>query len=197
MTRSLILASASPRRRQLLEQLGLVFIVAEQNMDESRRAGESAHDYVLRMASEKAGAGLATCADGAIVIGADTSVVCDGDVLGKPEDAADGWRMLQRLSGREHEVMSAVTVAQGARQQSRLSTSRVTFRPISAVEAQAYWETGEPSGKAGGYAIQGLGAIFIQHLQGSYSGVMGLPLFETAALLQEFGIPCLAVPAEA
>lgn len=195
MPSPLILASASPRRRQLLEQLGLAFVIAEQDIDESRRSGEPALDYVQRMAREKAASALISQKSDAIVIAADTSVICDDEVLGKPVDERDALRMLRQLSGREHTVLSAVVVARGGEQHATVSASIVRFRQISDGEAAAYWRTGEPLGKAGGYAIQGYGAVFVQQLQGSYSGVMGLPLFETAALLQEFGISCLPVEA--
>lgn len=194
---SLILASASPRRRALLAQLGLHFTVLEQDIDESRRAGESPADYVQRMAREKAAsARRAIQQDDCIIIGADTSVVLDDRVMGKPRDELDARRMLLQLSGREHAVLSAVTVSSAVASETALSESRVAFRDISPMEAAAYWATGEPVGKAGGYAIQGLAAVFIRQLSGSYSGVMGLPLFETAQLLQLFGINSLSMQAE-
>lgn len=191
----LILASASPRRQQLLQQLGLSFVTVEQDIDESLRPAEPALDYVQRMAREKAlSATAALPADAeTLIIAADTIVVCDGEVLGKPRDEADACRMLLQLSDREHQVMSAVSVNKPNLSRTALSTSSVCLRPISAQEASRYWQTGEPLGKAGGYAIQGLAAVFVTRLEGSYSGVMGLPLFETAALLREFGVECLPV----
>lgn len=193
----LILASASPRRRALLEQLGVQFSVREQDINESRQVGESPADYVQRMAQEKAASALRSLPrKKCIVIGADTSVVLDDLVLGKPRDELHGRQMLLQLSGREHQVMSAVTVCSPAASETALSVSRVTFRAISPLEACSYWATGEPIGKAGGYAIQGLGAVFVKHLAGSYSGVMGLPLFETALLLKMFGIDSLPLQAE-
>lgn len=188
---AVILASASPRRQELLAQIGVSFNVAAQDIDESQRQGEQAKAYVRRMADEKATAALNSLAGKeAIVLAADTSVVCQGQVLGKPESEADALAMLALLSDRQHEVLTAVTVADASHRAQALSESLVTFRPIGKVEAQQYWQTGEPRGKAGAYAIQGLAAVFVQSLQGSYSGVMGLPLFETAALLNEFGIAC-------
>jgi len=189
----IILASASPRRQELLSQIGVDFSVRAQDIDESIRAGESAHDYVVRMAVEKANSALAELgADpdqaGSIVLAADTSVVCDGEVLGKPADEADALSMLLRLSGREHRVLSAVSVASRDQQRTILSQSRVRFRDIDRDEATQYYRSGEPEGKAGAYAIQGFGAVFVEQLLGSYSGVMGLPLYETAQLLADFDV---------
>lgn len=184
----LILASASPRRQDLLVQIGVPFDVLAQDIDETPLPDEIPEIYVQRMATEKAAAAL-TAAPAAVVLAADTTVVCDGLVLGKPVDEADAVAMLQRLSDRQHQVLTAVTIADGSRSRQALSRSEVTFRAISETEARAYWQTGEPRGKAGAYAIQGMGAVFVAGLQGSYSGVMGLPLFETAALLAEFGQP--------
>ena len=191
---SIILASASARRQELLRQIGVRFTVRSQDIDESIGQGEPAHDYVLRMAQEKANSALAELAanrDGedTLVLAADTSVVCDAEVLGKPEGEADAVAMLMLLSGREHRVLSAVTVASQTKQRTRLSESRVNFREISPEEAQRYYRSGEPQGKAGAYAIQGYGAVFVKQLHGSYSGVMGLPLYETAQLLGEFAVP--------
>ncbi len=191
---SIILASASARRQELLKQIGVRFIVRSQDIDESLRAGESALDYVLRMAQEKANSALAELAEApesedSFVLAADTSVVCDAAVLGKPGSEADAVAMLRLLSGREHRVLSAVTLASQSRQRTLLSESRVRFREISPDEAQRYYRSGEPRGKAGAYAIQGYGAVFVEQLHGSYSGVMGLPLFETAQLLGEFAVP--------
>jgi len=195
---ALILASASPRRQQLLAQLGLVFTTAEQDIDESRRAGESPAHYVQRLAQEKAASARRKLgpAIGTVILGADTIVVLDEVVMGKPQDELDARRMLLQLAGREHAVLSAVSLCSADQQQTVLSESRVQFRAISAREAASYWQTGEPRGKAGGYAIQGLAAVFVKELTGSYSGVMGLPLFETAGLLADFGIHCLPLQAE-
>lgn len=179
------LASASPRRRELLEQLGVAFEVVPADVDESIRPGESPESLVRRLARDKALAGLRRDGGGRPVLGADTIVVADGEVFNKPEDRADAMRMLMALGGREHLVMTAVAVATAADEvREALSVTRVRMRPVSASEAGEYWDSGEPAGKAGGYAIQGLGAMFIEHIAGSYSGVMGLPLYETARLLQ-------------
>ncbi|PJI48923.1 MAG: septum formation inhibitor Maf [Pseudomonas sp.] len=187
----LYLASSSPRRRELLTQIGLPFHIVPASVDETPEAGESAHAYVERLARSKALAGLNFLAQRAdvCVLGADTAVVRDGRILGKPVDRDDALSMLQALSGREHEVLTAVAVADRDRCEARVVSSRVTFRDISAEEAERYWETGEPQDKAGGYAIQGLAAIFVSRVEGSYSAVVGLPLCETAALLADFSIP--------
>ena len=190
----IILASASARRQELLSQIGVRFTVRSQDIDESIRSGELANDYVTRMAQEKAGSALNALrvnedSSDAVVLAADTSVVCDADVLGKPANEADAVGMLRLLSGREHRVLSAVTLATQVNQRSVLSESRVRFREISIDEAQQYYRSGEPMGKAGAYAIQGYAAVFVEQLIGSYSGVMGLPLFETAQLLAEFSGP--------
>ncbi|MCY1411217.1 Maf-like protein YhdE [compost metagenome] len=187
----LYLASASPRRRELLLQIGVPHRRVEAPIDESVLPGETPAAYVERLARAKAAAGLAALGlEDACVLGADTAVVLEGRILGKPLDRADGMAMLAALSGRTHEVLTAVAVADGARCRAQVVSSRVHFRPIAAVEQQAYWNTGEPLDKAGGYAIQGLAAIFVDRLEGSYSAVVGLPLAETAALLGEFGIAC-------
>lgn len=190
----IILASASARRQALLSQIGVRFTVRSQDIDESIRSGELANDYVTRMAQEKAGSALNALrvsedSSDAVVLAADTSVVCDADVLGKPVNEADAVGMLRLLSGREHRVLSAVTLATQVNQRTVLSESRVRFREISLDEAQQYYRSGEPMGKAGAYAIQGYAAVFVEQLIGSYSGVMGLPLFETAQLLAEFSVP--------
>jgi len=188
---TLYLASASPRRRELLAQAGVAFeVIGGVTIDESPRLGEAADALVRRLALGKAHAGAALLAarradaSTARVLGADTEVVLDGRVFGKPLSAADGVAMLAALSGRTHEVLSAVALVGGGREHVVLSTSRVSFRAIAADEARAYWATGEPCDKAGGYAIQGRAAAFVSRLEGSYSGVVGLPLFETLALLE-------------
>lgn len=185
----LFLASRSPRRSELLRQLGLRFEVLDVSIEEIRRAGEPAEDYVSRVAREKAGAGLLQvgAVAGAVVIGADTEVVLDGEVFGKPADAVAAAAMLRRLSGRTHLVVSDLWCLTAAGETHRSSRSEVSFRALSEDDVMTYVATGEPFGKAGGYAIQGRAAAFVRHLAGSYSGVMGLPLFETAALLQEAG----------
>jgi septum formation protein len=184
------LASGSPRRRELLQQIGVSFRVVGTAVDEAFRVAETAPAYVLRLAAAKADAGWERSRDATDVpvLAADTAVVLDGKILGKPADRQDGEGMLRQLSGRTHEVLTAVALRTANGLQSRISRSEVTFRSIAADEAQAYWETGEPSDKAGAYAIQGRAAIFIADLRGSYSGVMGLPLFETAELLRKAGV---------
>jgi septum formation protein len=187
------LASGSPRRRELLKQIGVSFQVLKVEIDESIAAGEAPFGYVSRLARAKATAGarLDTApASGArgVVLGADTAVVVDGTILGKPADEEDGERMLRLLSGRTHEVLTAVALATPEGVMSRISESEVTFRKICAAEAREYWRSSEPLDKAGGYAIQGYGAVFVSALKGSYSGVMGLPLFETAELLRAAGV---------
>jgi septum formation protein len=183
----LYLASQSPRRRELLQQLGAAFQVLTLEVPELPRHGEAPPDYVRRVARDKALAGLASLdadvAADAQVIGSDTEVVLDGVVFGKPADAADAVAMLRRLSARTHTVLSAVWLVSPRQQQCALSTSQVRFDALDDARIASYVATGEPFGRAGGYAIQGLGAAFVAHLEGSYSGVMGLPLFETAQLL--------------
>jgi len=244
----LYLASGSPRRRELLQQIGVSFRVLGTGVDETALPDEAPAAYVARLAAAKAEAGWRavagvavraadTAGGGAVfaastailaadtavlagdtaagdaefkadtaagvavlaadtavlaadtaVLAADTAVVIDGGIIGKPADRADGERMLLRLSGRTHEVLTAVALRSAHALNSRLSRSEVTFRHIGEGEARAYWETGEPADKAGGYAIQGRAAVFVAHLRGSYSGVMGLPLFETAELLEQAGV---------
>jgi septum formation protein len=180
------LASRSPRRQELLRQAGLRFETVAADVDERRAAGQSPADYALAMALAKARA--ARPAGPHPVLGADTDVVVDDEILGKPRDAAHAIAMLRRLAGRTHEVYSGVAVVQDGRAGTALSITRVTFGPISDAAAQAYWDSGEPADKAGAYAIQGLGARFVREIQGSYSGVMGLPLYETIQLLESFGV---------
>jgi len=192
-------------------QIGVPFQVLATSVDETVVAGETAAGYVTRLAKAKAAAGRRMRGSPAWpVLAADTTVVLDGRILGKPRDRADGERMLLELSARTHEVLTAVAVAgvtatvevgpagdRGAARDAaaagdiawRLSRSEVTFRAVTAAEARAYWDTGEPRDKAGGYAVQGLAAVFIARLVGSYSGVMGLPLYETAELLRAAGVP--------
>ncbi len=187
------LASASPRRRELLAQIGVDFETLAVAVEERRAPGETPVDYVRRVALDKAQAGCAllNARVPRPVLGADTEVVIEDEVLGKPRDRDHGLAMLTRLSGRSHEVLSAVTVVTGARVLTHLSRSIVSFRTLTAAECAAYWATGEPVGKAGGYAIQGRGALFVSDLRGSYSGVMGLPLCETGELLRALGIDLL------
>jgi septum formation protein len=193
----LYLASKSPRRRELLGRLGLAFGVLEIDIPEQREPGEPPRDYVCRVAREKAGAGLLQAAGSpsALVLGSDTEVVLDDEVFGKPVDAGEAAAMLRRLSGRTHEVISAVSLVSPAREAQAVSVSQVTFGALDAAWIDAYIATGEPFGKAGAYAIQGGAEVFVQRLEGSYSGVMGLPLHDTARLLAGFGLGPMATEA--
>lgn len=191
------LASASPRRRELLTQIGVRFELIALDLDEAPLPDEQPEAYVKRVALDKARAGINALGPEMSkrpVLGADTAVVLDSEILGKPRDYAHALEMLAALSGRSHEVLSAVALADGEKEQVSVQRSRVAMRPISNTEIEAYWASGEPQGKAGAYAIQGHAAIFIAHLDGSFSGVMGLPLYETAELLKDFGINLLATP---
>lgn len=189
---SICLASASPRRCELLRQIGVTFVVQPADLNEDEQVGELPEIYVERLARSKAEwvwrsrreAGL----EALPVLGADTTVTVDGLVLGKPADEAALLATFARLSGREHEVLSAVALVSATGTSSRLSRTRVRFRVVMLEEAKKYWATGEPRDKAGGYAIQGYGAVFIEHIAGSYSGVMGLPLAETAELFVAAGV---------
>ncbi len=185
------LASASPRRQELLRQLGLDFEVIPSNLDEVPQPGERPQDYVARVARDKAHHVARWLREQGktlhLVLGADTEVVLDGEVLGKPRDRAHGLDMLRRLSGRTHDVLSGVCVVHDGREHAALNMSRVTFRLLTEAEIAAYWGTGEPTDKAGAYAIQGRAAAFIERLEGSYSGVMGLPLYELAGILRKIG----------
>ena len=184
------LASGSPRRRELLQQIGVPFRVVGAAVDEAVWSGEVPAAYVARLAAAKADLGWERNRDAidGPVLAADTSVVLDAKILGKPADREEAEAMLRQLSGRTHEVLTAVALRTVDGLRSRISRSEVTFRRIAAAEARAYWDTGEPCDKAGAYAIQGRAAVFIAELRGSYSGVMGLPLFETAELLSEAGL---------
>ena len=183
----LYLASKSPRRRQLLDQVGVAYETLDVDVDESWDGAEEPARHVQRLALEKARSGRRLAGDTAPVLAADTGVVLDGRLLGKAGNREEAMHMLQSLSGRSHEVYSAVALLQ-ADEQLRLSRSRVCFRPLGDEECEAYCDSGEPYGKAGGYAIQGLAAVFVSRLEGSYSGVMGLPLYETTVLLKAAGI---------
>lgn len=186
----IVLASGSPRRRELLRQINLPHQVRPADVDETRSPGEPPSDYARRIALDKAEhvARLLDGADDRIILAADTAVVLGDEVIGKPADAADAASMLRRLSGREHQVVTAVAGIRGRRRLVELSVSSVAFRPISETEISSYVASGEPMGKAGAYAIQGFAAVFAERLAGSYSGVMGLPLFETARLLAQLGV---------
>jgi len=187
------LASNSPRRRELLDQIGVTFRVLQVEVDEAQQPDDDAAALVQRLALDKARAGRKSLPadDRRPVLGADTLVLCEGRILGKPHARDAGMQMLADLSDRVHEVLTAVALVDDQREQVELNRSQVRFRAIAQSEAAAYWDSGEPVDKAGGYAIQGLGAVFVAELVGSYSGVMGLPLFETARLLKEFGIEIL------
>lgn len=183
-----VLASASPRRRELLERLGLVVQVEPADIDETARPGESARDHALRLAVEKCDVvatrlGLAQLP----VVGADTIVALDGEIFGKPRDAADATRMLRRLTGRRHDVMTAFRVRMGEKTAERVVTSTVSFRLLDPEEIEAYVASGEWDGKAGGYAIQGVAAAFCDELRGSPTNVIGLPLCEVLADLRALG----------
>lgn len=183
---TLHLASSSPRRQEILRALGLSFSVQSVDIDESRHRDESPTQMVLRLATEKANA--ADMAADQVVIGGDTAVVLGERVLGKPCDREEGIEMLLSLSGRVHSVLTGVAVRSSAGIETAVSSTDVTFRQIDQDEANRYWQSGEPSDKAGGYGIQGLGGVFVVAINGSYSGVMGLPVFETVALLGAAGI---------
>lgn len=186
----LYLASQSPRRRELLARLGLAFETLSLEVPERREPGEDPESYVRRVAREKAGAGLLEVAGnpGVVVLGADTEVVLGDEVFGKPADAAAAEAMLRRLSGRVHRVLSAVSLVSADRELQALDVSEVRFADIDDATVAAYVAGGEWRGKAGGYAIQGSAQAFIAHVSGSFSGVMGLPLHATAALLAGFGL---------
>jgi septum formation protein len=183
---SIYLASRSPRRQELLRQAGISFALLDADVDERRAAGQTPAEYAVTMALAKARA--AAPPRPLPVLGADTDVVLDGDNLGKPAGRDEAIAMLLRLARREHDVFSGVAVVLGERSERLLSVTRVSFGPISEPEAAAYWDSGEPAGKAGAYAIQGLGARFVKSIEGSYSGVVGLPLYETCELLRRFGV---------
>lgn len=184
----LILASASPRRRELLGQCACAFAVVPSATDETWLAAEAASDYVLRVAADKARAVWAEHPD-ACVLGSDTAVVLDGRVLGKPADAEEARAMLTDLSGRTHEVLSAVAlIGPDGRCRTRLSVTRVEFAPLPVAWIDAYAASGDGLDKAGAYGIQNSAGLWIRRIEGSYTGVVGLPLFETAALLREAGL---------
>lgn len=182
------LASRSPRRTAFLRELGLRFSIVAADVPEIPQPGQSPQDYALGVALAKARAGAATAASRLPVLGADTDVAIDGAILGKPVDADDAIAMLLRLSGRSHEVHSAVALVAGDRVETVMSTSIVHFTPIAPADAAAYCATGEPLDKAGAYAIQGGAARWVRAIEGSYTGIVGLPLAQTIALLARFGI---------
>lgn len=186
----LYLASKSPRRRELLARLGVDFDTIDLDIPEHRQPGEAADAYVRRVAREKAGAGLLAVVGtpGAVVLGSDTEVILDDEVFGKPADAEDAAAMLRRLSGRTHRVVSAVWLVSADREMEAVSVSEVSFDTLDEQRIARYIATGEAFGKAGAYGIQGAAEVFVARLNGSFSGVMGLPLHETDALLHRFGI---------
>ena len=184
--KSLHLASSSPRRHEILMALGLTFTAAAVDVEERRQPGEAPGDMVLRLAALKARAAPAVASQ--LVLGADTAVVLGDRVFGKPRDETDALDMLARLSGQQHDVMTGVALLAGSEVCSALSVTKVQFREIRPDEAQTYWQSGEPRDKAGAYASQGLGGAFVESITGSYSGVVGLPVFETAELLRIAGL---------
>lgn len=190
------LASASPRRRDILAALGIRHSWAGVDIDETPLPGEPPDRLAGRLATAKARAARERGRASRFLLAADTVVALGGRVFGKPASRDEGLDMLAALSGRRHEVVTAVTLSADGRERAALSVTGVRFRAIRAAEAQAYWETGEPAGKAGAYAIQGRGGIFVESLSGSYTGVVGLPVFETAALLEAAGFDLLAAAGE-
>jgi len=184
---TLYLASQSPRRAELLTQIGVSFSVVDIAIDETPLANESARFYVERMAIEKSSSGFANVRSG-VVLGADTTVVLDEKILGKPVDRDDAVAMLKLLSGKTHQVMTAICMTSKNNQLTAVSVTEVSFRSLSEIEVNAYCDTGEPMDKAGAYGIQGRGAVFVNHIEGSYSGVVGLPLSETYLLLQQMDV---------
>lgn len=189
----LILASTSPRRKELLQQIGALFIQQSVDINEDVMANENPEQYVLRLAQEKAAAGFEQLSQqqqiDSVILAADTTVVCDGQILAKPESISHSKEILGLLSGREHRVMTAIAVFSRDTSEQQVVTTKVRFRKLSNDEIEAYWHTGEPQDKAGSYGIQGLAAIFVESIEGSYSNVVGLPLCETAELLKHFDIP--------
>lgn len=200
---SIYLASASPRRRELLKQVGVRFEVlllrthpTRMDVDETPEPGEQPDDYVLRLARAKAEVGTQALRTRRLpaypVLAADTTVVLDGEIIGKPANRAEAEHILTRLAGRRHEVLTGVAVAFENRVEARLSRSSVEFAPLDTRQIRRYVATGESHDKAGAYAIQGRAAAFVARLEGSYSGVMGLPLHETVSLLEQFGVEILS-----
>ena len=193
MTASIYLASTSPRRQELLRQIGIEFIQIPLDVDERQMSQESADTYVRRLALLKAREGLITLVptDTRPVLGADTIVVLDGRIFGKPADETEAKNMLKALSGRRHQVMTAIALVTHEKEEVLLRSTDVIFRPLSDEDVNAYCQTGEFYDKAGAYALQGKGALFVEHIEGSYSGVVGLPLMETADVLARFGVSVL------
>ncbi|MBC7004984.1 septum formation inhibitor Maf [Photobacterium sp. BZF1] len=185
-TPQLYLASGSPRRKELLTQLGYQFERVVVDVEEQHQAGESPADYVQRLSVDKALAGVAVVEGKAPVLGADTIVVSGDRILEKPQDFDDARQMLRLLSGKRHQVMTAVTVACDERQETRLVVTDVWFKTLSDKEIEDYWQSGEPQDKAGSYGIQGIGGKFVERIDGSYYAVVGLPLVETDIMVQDF-----------
>lgn len=185
---NLILASASPRRKELLTQIGVVFKQCSVDIDESVLSGEYPYNYVRRLACTKSKEGYQRNAQMCAVLGADTTVVIDGVILGKPASEEESIAMLQQLSGRTHQVMTGVALTDNGVTNSQVVVTSVTFKILDIELCRQYWQTGEPLDKAGGYGIQGYGAVFVEKIEGSYSNVVGLPLSETAELLSHIGI---------
>lgn len=192
MPGSLYLASSSPRRHALLATLGISFEHGGVDVDETPLPGEAVRDMVLRLAVAKASRARRQLPEVPVILGADTAVAVDNRIFGKPRSREHALAMLQSLSGREHKVMTALATDVDGTSDTRLSVTKVRFRKIDPAEAEAYWGSGEPEGKAGAYAIQGLGGMFVESLSGSYTGVIGLPVFETVELLRTVGIDALA-----
>ena len=188
---NLVLASASPRRVELLKQIGITPSVHPVDIDETPLTGELVTDLVARLAREKAQQGALETDGKHPVIGSDTVGLLDGKVLLKPIDYADAESMLLAMSNRWHEIHTSVALVHKAQCHQVTAISRVKFKTLSRTEIKNYWRTGEPQDKAGAYAVQGLAAVFIERIEGSYSGIMGLPLFETAQLIREAGLPCI------
>ncbi|BBB30726.1 Maf family protein [Neptunomonas japonica] len=184
----LILASASPRRKELLAQIGVVFKQSSVDINEDVLPGELPADYVQRLACEKSKEGFLRNGQQCAVLGADTTVVIDGYILGKPESEDQAVVMLQQLSGRTHQVMTGIALTNNGFTDSQVVVTHVTFKTLDAELCHRYWKTKEPCDKAGGYGIQGFGAIFVEKIEGSYSNVVGLPLAETSELLNKVGI---------
>lgn len=184
------LASASPRRRELLDQIQVSYTVLPVYIDESLIAGETAEQFVKRLALEKARMGYKKY-PGRPALGSDTIVIYENQILGKPKNRQNAFDMLKMLSGNTHRVMSAVAICNGEKEHCKVNLSEVEFAQLSDLQIEAYWETGEPVDKAGGYGVQGIAAQFIKNIRGSYSGIMGLPLYETTQLLELVGIKTL------
>lgn len=191
MTTNLILASGSPRRKLLLEQLAIIFEVEPPDVDESIVKGEAADIYVTRLSEKKAQTIARKHDSETVILAADTTVVLHGKILGKPESKEHGLQMLNELSGTKHDVLTGVSISKGLRTETFCVKTEVEFRPLGEKEIAWYWETGEPQDKAGSYGLQGVGAAFVATLTGSYSNVIGLPLSETVLMLRDFSIECL------